>query len=119
MHYVLTKDDKLVMGGKSIVKNLQMNKVSQIVRQIGVRPVLAFGNSFSDASMLNYTLSRNPHKALGFMLLCDDTELRFAQSYELARDEHRFYVFLPETAPDTPVTVIKLELDGAPEAQTL
>ena len=52
-------------------------------------------------------------------LLCDGTELRFAQSYELARDEHRFYVFLPETAPDTPVTVIKLELDGAPEAQTL
>ena len=52
-------------------------------------------------------------------LLCDGTELRFTQSYEIARDEHRCYVFLPETPPDTPVTVIKLELDGAPETQTL
>ena len=65
------------MGGKCIIKNLQMNKVPAIVREIGVQPVLAFGNSFSDASMLNYTLSRNPHKALGFMLLCDDTEREY------------------------------------------
>ena len=71
--YTYQQDDTLVMGGKSVIKNLQMNKVPVIVREIGVQPVLAFGNSFSDASMLNYTLSRNPHKALGFMLLCDDT----------------------------------------------
>ena len=55
--YTYQQDDTLVMGGKSVV--------------------LAFGNSFSDASMLNYTLSRNPHKALGFMLLCDDTEREY------------------------------------------
>ena len=52
-------------------------------------------------------------------LLCDGRELLFRQSYEIARNEHRCYVFLPETPPDTPVTVIKLELDGAPETQTL
>ena len=71
--YTYRQDDALVMSGKSVIKNLQMNKVPAIVREIGVQPVLAFGNSFTDASMLNYTLSRNPHRALGFMLLCDDT----------------------------------------------
>ena len=66
-------NDVLVVGGKLAVKNLQMNKVPAIAREIGARPVLAFGNSFSDASMLNYTLQNKRHKSLGFMLLCDDT----------------------------------------------
>ena len=34
--------------------------------------MLAFGNSSSDISMLNYTLQKNPHRAMGFMVLCDD-----------------------------------------------
>ncbi|MBR1586890.1 MAG: haloacid dehalogenase-like hydrolase [Kiritimatiellae bacterium] len=66
-------NDVLVVGGKLLVKNLQMNKVPVIAREIGVRPVLAFGNSFSDASMLNYTLQNKRYRSLGFMLLCDDT----------------------------------------------
>ena len=66
------KGDEVVLGGKLAVKNLQMNKVSVIAREIGVRPVLAFGNSFSDASMLNYTWHDRRYKTLGFMLLCDD-----------------------------------------------
>ena len=66
-------NDVLVVGGKMLVKNLQMNKVPAIAREIGVRPVLAFGNSFSDASMLNYTLQNKRYRSLGFMLLCDDT----------------------------------------------
>lgn len=59
------------------------------------------------------------NKVLRASLLRDGTELRFAQSYELARDERRLYVFLPEQKPDEIVTVIKLELDGAPSAQIL
>ena len=73
LKYIFSKDDALVMGGRPIIKNLQMNKVPVIVREIGMQPVLAFGNSFTDASMVNYTLANNPHRALGFMLLCDDT----------------------------------------------
>ncbi len=65
-------DDELRLGGVNLVKNLQMNKVSIIVREIGIQPVLAFGNTMSDASMLNYTICRNKYKSLGFMLLCDD-----------------------------------------------
>jgi len=72
LDYVFVKGDKLLLGGANIVKNLQMNKVSIISREIGKQPVLAFGNTMSDASMLNYTISGNQYKALAFMLLCDD-----------------------------------------------
>ena len=73
LEYTFSKGDILLLGGKNLVKNLQMNKVSIIAREIGVQPVLAFGNAFSDASMVNYTIIGNKYKALGFMLLCDDT----------------------------------------------
>jgi len=75
--YMYEKGDHLVLGGKNLVKNLQMNKVSLIEREIGVQPVLAFGNTFSDASMLNYTINNNKYKALGFMLECDDLEREY------------------------------------------
>ncbi|MCR5176973.1 MAG: haloacid dehalogenase-like hydrolase [Anaerovibrio sp.] len=61
-----------VVRGEFILKDLQMNKVSNIVREIGKQPVLAFGNSTSDSSMLNYTINDNKYKALAFGLLCDD-----------------------------------------------
>ena len=72
LDYVFVKGDKLLLGGVNLVKDLQMNKVSIILREIGRQPVLAFGNTMSDASMLNYTIADNKYKALGFMLLCDD-----------------------------------------------
>ena len=72
LDYIFVKGDKVLLGGANIVKNLQMNKVSIILREIGIQPVLAFGNTMSDASMLNYAIGGNKYKALGFMLLCDD-----------------------------------------------
>ena len=72
LDYTFSKGDKLILGGKNLVKNLQMNKVAVIAQEIGVQPVLAFGNSLTDASMLNYAIYANKYKALGFMLLCDD-----------------------------------------------
>ena len=72
IHHVLGRDEELKLGGVSELKNLQMNKVTLIVRQIGAKPVLAFGNSMTDASMVNYTIHGNRHKALGFMVCCDD-----------------------------------------------
>ena len=77
LEYMFQKGDELVLGGKNLVKNLQMNKVSLIEQEIGMQPVLAFGNTFSDASMLNYTLNNNKYKALGFMLECDDLEREY------------------------------------------
>ena len=75
--YIFEKDDELVLGGKNLVKNLQMNKVALIEQEIGMQPVLAFGNTFSDASMVNYTIYNNKYKALGFMLMCDDLEREY------------------------------------------
>ena len=85
MHYVLEKGDDLVMGGESIVKNLQMNKVALLVRQIGARPVLAFGNSMTDASMLNYAINGNRYRALGFMVCCDDLVREYGNAAKAAK----------------------------------
>ncbi len=80
LDYTFGKEDTLLLGGKNLVKNLQMNKVTIIAREIGVQPVLAFGNSLTDASMLNYAIHGNKYKALGFMLLCDDLEREYGNA---------------------------------------
>ena len=80
LEYVFVKGDKLLLGGVNLVKDLQMNKVSIILREIGRQPVLAFGNTMSDASMLNYALADNKYKSLGFMLLCDDLEREYGNA---------------------------------------
>ncbi len=74
LDYVYDDNDKLVLGGEFIVKNLKMNKVTVIMQEIGVQPVLSFGNSTGDASMAEYTTSGNKYLSLAFMLCCDDTE---------------------------------------------
>ena len=74
LKYVYDDDDQLVLGGEFIVKNLKMNKVTVIMQEIGVQPVLSFGNSTGDASMAEYATSGNPYKSMAFMLCCDDTE---------------------------------------------
>ena len=74
LDYVFTDSDKLVLGGDFIIKNLKMNKVTVIAQEIGVQPVLSFGNSTGDASMAEYVTTNNPYKSLAFMLCCDDLE---------------------------------------------
>lgn len=65
--------DELVLTGGFIQKNLNGNKSIYVEREIGQRPVLAFGNSGSDTSMMNYTIdSRNPYPAKAFMIVADD-----------------------------------------------
>ena len=70
--YQLSAGEPVVLGGRFVVKNLKMNKVSAIVREIGIRPVLAFGNSTGDSSMATWVTDGNPRRALAFMLCCDD-----------------------------------------------
>lgn len=73
LDYVYRHDDYLVRG-QLIQKNLKMNKVNLIAREIGKQPVLAFGNSGGDSSMLNYTISGNKYRSAAFLVLCDDLE---------------------------------------------
>ena len=69
MDFKYEDGDELVL----IQKNLNGNKSIYVQREIGQRPVLAFGNSGSDTSMMNYTIdSRNPYPAQAYMIVADD-----------------------------------------------
>ncbi len=74
LDYLYEPDDELILGGKFLIKNLKMNKVAVIEQEIGVQPVLSFGNSTGDSSMAEYTISGNKYNSLAFMLCCDDLE---------------------------------------------
>ena len=77
-------DDSLVRGS-FVIKNLKMNKVSAIVREIGRQPVLAFGNSSGDSAMLNYTTNGNKYRSAAFFLLCDDLERELGNEKKAAK----------------------------------
>ncbi len=73
MDYKYANGDELVFTGNFIQKNLNANKTIWIEREIGRRPVLAFGNSGSDTSMMNYAIDdRNPYPAEAYMIVADD-----------------------------------------------
>ena len=73
LNFKYADGDELVLTGGFIQKNLNANKSIYIEREIGQRPVLAFGNSGSDTSMMNYTIdSRNPYPAQAYMVVADD-----------------------------------------------
>lgn len=84
MDFKYENGDDLVLTGGFIQKNLNANKSIYIEREIGQRPVLAFGNSSSDFSMLNYTIdSRNPYLTQAYMVIADDTVREWGkQNYE-------------------------------------
>ena len=74
LDYMFAPTDQLIRTDKLIVKNLKMNKVTAIVREIGKQPVLSFGNTSGDYSMHMYTISNNPYKSAAFMLIADDDQ---------------------------------------------
>ena len=61
----------MLLEGDMIFKNLKMGKVISIVNEIGIPPILAFGNSSGDFAMGQYAV-QNGGRA--YMLLCDDTQ---------------------------------------------
>ena len=73
MDFKYKDGDELVLTGGFIQKNLNANKAVYIEREIGKRPVLAFGNSGSDTSMMDYCIDhRNQYPAKAFMIVADD-----------------------------------------------
>ena len=74
LDYTFGKDDKVVTGGEFMIKNLKTNKVTVIEQEIGVQPVLAFGNIGGDSAMANFTINNNKYKSAAYMLCCDDIE---------------------------------------------
>ena len=74
LSYQYKLEDQVITGGDFIIKNLKMNKVSVIQQEIGLQPVLSFGNSSGDNSMANFVIDDNPYPSAAYMLCCDDLE---------------------------------------------
>ena len=76
--YNMGQDEKILLGAPlDPVECGQSAKPAAIAREIGKRPVLAFGNSTGDFSMLNYAKSNPYHDGKGFLVVCDDTEREY------------------------------------------
>lgn len=84
LDYVFAPNDGLVRG-EFVLKNVKMNKVSNIAQEIGKQPVLAFGNSSGDASMFQYTIHNNKYKSAAFALLCDDLDREIGNEAKAAK----------------------------------
>ncbi len=69
--YTYTPEDQVLLEGSMTFRNLNMNKVVNIVNEIGVPPLMVFGNSSGDLAMGQYAVQ---HGGRAYMLLCDDTE---------------------------------------------
>lgn len=97
MDFKYENGDELVLTGGFIQKNLNGNKSIYVEREIGQRPVLAFGNSGSDTSMMNYTIdSRNPYPAQAYMVVADDNVREWGtQDWEKKSADYRAKGFIP------------------------
>ena len=80
--YTYAPDDQVLLEGNMIFKNLKMAKVVSIVNEIGVAPVMVFGNSSGDFAMGQYSLQ---HGGKAYMLLCDDTVRDYGDEEEAAK----------------------------------
>ena len=72
LEYVYAKDDQVVRTDELLIKNVKMNKVSLLSRELGKAPVLCFGNSSGDESMAAYTTQNEKYKGKAFLLVADD-----------------------------------------------
>ena len=83
-NYNVEPAEKILRGDKRTFKNVNANKIIAIKREIGRRPVIAFGNSDGDYSMFRYTAENNPYRSAAFVLLCDDCERDYGDSKKAA-----------------------------------
>ena len=97
MNFKYENGDELILTGGFIQKNLNANKSIYVEREIGQRPVLAFGNSGSDTSMMNYTIdSRNKYPSMAFMLVADDNVREWGtQDWETKSADYTAKGFVP------------------------
>lgn len=102
MDFKYENGDELVLTGGFIQKNLNANKSIYVEREIGKRPVLAFGNSGSDTSMMNYALDeRNPYKAQAYMVVADDNVREWGtQDFKEKSEEYTEKGFIPISMKD-------------------
>ena len=83
--YNMTQDETMLLGETlDSVECGKSGKPAAIAREIGKHPILAFGNSSGDFSMLNYAESNPNHEGKGFFIVCDDTEREYGSDEKAA-----------------------------------
>lgn len=103
LDYLYTKSDVMQRGDELLVKNVKMNKVSVLEQELGQQPVLVFGNSSGDASMMTYTIANNPYKSHAFLVVNDDTKREYGNPEKSEK--------MKETAKQQGWTVISMRDD--------
>lgn len=76
--YMFKQDDDLIRYPGTTQQSLKMYKVYNIYHQIGTKPILAFGNTDGDFSMLNYAKSNSQYKNIAFLLCHDDNAREYS-----------------------------------------
>lgn len=83
--YNMGQDETILLGAPlDEVECGKSGKPAAIAREIGKRPVLAFGNSSGDYSMLNYAEGNPDHTGMGFFIVCDDTVREYGSDEKAA-----------------------------------
>lgn len=83
--YTMTKEELIILGAPlDEVECGKSGKPAAIAREIGKRPVLAFGNSSGDYAMLNYAEGNPDHAGMGVFVVCDDTEREYGSNEKAA-----------------------------------
>ena len=83
--YTLEEGDELVFDGTKALEVAKLNKVVYIEREIGKRPLLAFGNSSGDYAMLNYAQDNPDRPGMGLLVICDDLEREYGDAERAAK----------------------------------
>ena len=83
--YNMGRDETILLGTPlDEVECGKSGKPAAIAREIGKRPVLAFGNSSGDYAMLNYAEGNPDHAGMGFFVVCDDTQREYGNNEKAA-----------------------------------
>ncbi|MCA9285721.1 MAG: haloacid dehalogenase-like hydrolase, partial [Phycisphaerales bacterium] len=75
--------------------NDKAGKPVGIAQHIGMRPILAFGNSDGDRQMLEYTTIDNGRPAIGLLVLHDDAEREYAYGPAAGLPDSKVGTFTP------------------------
>ncbi|MDO4404318.1 MAG: HAD family hydrolase [Atopobiaceae bacterium] len=76
-NYTMGQEEDLYFSTEQMPSCAKTNKSVYIQREIGKRPILAFGNSSGDFSMLNYAAGNKDYKGMGVFIICDDTQREY------------------------------------------
>lgn len=125
--YNMSKKEEIILDAPlAEVECGESNKPAAIAREIGKRPVLAFGNSSGDFSMLNYAEGNPDHEGKGFFVVCDDTKREYGNDEKAAEyyDEVKKQGWTPFSMADDWKTIYgddvhKTKLPGTEEKEAL